>query len=68
MEPREIVVSHLELCGRVHDLLLEENTWLKTEKTAPTAEFLSCKQEILPSIGRIFIQLKKTKTRIFLSI
>ena len=65
MEPREIVVSHLELCGRVHDLLLEENTWLKTEKTAPTAEFLSRKQEILPQLEESLSNLRKLKPEYF---
>ena len=59
MEPREIVVSHLELCGRVHDLLLEENTWLKTEKTAqlpnsyPQARNSSSIEESLSNLRKL---------------
>jgi len=65
MEPREVVVSHLELCGRVHDLLLEENTWLKTEKSAPSAEFLARKQEVLPQLEESLANLRKLKPEYF---
>ena len=65
MEPRDVVVSHLELCGRVHDLLLEENTWLKTEKSAPSAEFLTRKQEVLPQLEESLANLRKLKPEYF---
>jgi len=65
MEPREVVVSHLELCGRVHDLLLEENTWLKTEKSPPSAEFLTRKQEVLPKLEESLANLRKLKPEYF---
>ena len=65
MEPREVVVSHLELCGRVHNLLLEENTWLKTEKSPPSAEFLSRKQEVLPQLEESLANLRKLKPEYF---
>ena len=32
MEPTEVLKQHLELCNDVHQLLLEENTWLKVQK------------------------------------
>ena len=35
MEPREVIKNHLVLCENVHKILLEENTWLKTEKKPP---------------------------------
>ena len=31
MEPRDVIKDHLLLCEQVHALLLEENTWLKTQ-------------------------------------
>ena len=65
MEPREVVVSHLELCGRVHELLLEENTWLKTKKSAPSAEFLARKQEVLPQLEESLANLRKLKPEYF---
>ena len=65
MEPREIVASHLDLCGRVHDLLLEENTWLKTKKTAPSVDFLNRKQEILPQLEQSLTNLRKLKPEYF---
>ena len=65
MEPRDVVVSHLELCGRVHDLLLEENTWLKTEKSPPSVEFLTRKQEVLPQLEESLANLRKLKPEYF---
>lgn len=55
----------MELCGRVHDLLLEENTWLKTQKTPPSTEFLSRKQEILPQLESSLSNLRKLKPEYF---
>ena len=42
-----------------------KNTWLKTEKTAPTAEFLSRKQEILPQLEESLSNLRKLKPEYF---
>ena len=65
MEPRENISKHLVLCQSVHDLLLEENTWLKTEKTPPKSEFLDRKQEILPQLERSLEELRKLKPEYF---
>ena len=65
MEPREIISKHLVLCQSVHDLLLEENTWLKTEKTPPKSEFLDRKQEILPQLEKSLEELRKLKPEYF---
>ena len=32
MDPTEVLKKHLDLCNDVHQLLLEENTWLKVQK------------------------------------
>ena len=47
MEPREIIKVHFELCERVYEVLLEENSWLKLEKKAPVMEFLERKSPSL---------------------
>ena len=65
MDPREIIASHLTLCDEVYKLLLEENTWLKTEKTPPTMDFLNRKKAILPKLDESLIQFKKLKPELF---
>ncbi len=65
MEPREVIASHLELCARVHELLLEENTWLKTKKSPPTHDFLTKKQEVLPQLEISLLNLRKLKPEYF---
>lgn len=65
MDPREIISSHLALCDEVYQLLLEENTWLKTEKTAPTMDFLNRKKAILPKLDESLVLFKKLKPELF---
>ena len=65
MEPREVIKAHLQLCEEVHKLLLEENTWLKTEKQPPTMELLGRKQVILPQLEESLANLKKLKPEYF---
>ncbi|MDG1138705.1 MAG: hypothetical protein P8N49_04225 [Opitutales bacterium] len=65
MEPREVIADHLELCARVHDLLLEENTWLKTKNSPPTHDFLAKKQEVLPQLENSLLNLRKLKPEYF---
>ena len=65
MEPRDIIASHLDLCAKVHELLLEENTWLKTQNSPPTHEFLSKKQEVLPQLENSLLNLRKLKPEYF---
>lgn len=65
MEPREIIKAHLELCCDVHDLLLEENTWLKTQNEVPSTELLDRKQNILPQLEESLSNLRKLKPEYF---
>ena len=65
MDPREIISSHLTLCDEVYQLLLEENTWLKTEKSAPTMDFLNRKKAILPKLDESLVLFKKLKPELF---
>lgn len=65
MEPREVIKSHLALCEEVHKVLLEENTWLKTEKQPPSMDILGRKQTILPKLEDSLSNLKKLKPEFF---
>ena len=65
MEPREVIKSHLLLCEEVYTILLEENTWLKTEKQAPSMDLLGRKQIILPQLEESLANLKKLKPEYF---
>ena len=65
MEPREVIMNHLLLCEEVHKILLEENTWLKTKKSAPETSLLNRKQEVLPKLDASLVNLKKLKPEFF---
>lgn len=65
MEPREVIKAHLILCEEVHKVLLEENTWLKTEKQPPSMDILGRKQTILPKLEDSLSNLKKLKPEFF---
>lgn len=65
MEPRNVIKDHLLLCEKVHALLLEENTWLKTKKVAPDIDLITRKQEILPQLDESLANLKKLKPEYF---
>ena len=65
MEPRDVIKDHLLLCELVHALLLEENTWLKTEKRAPEMDLIERKQKILPQLDESLANLKKLKPEYF---
>ena len=65
MDPREVIKTHLLLCEDVYRILLEENTWLKTEKQAPTMDLLGRKQVILPKLEDSLANLKKLKPEYF---
>jgi hypothetical protein len=41
--------------------LLEENTWLKTEKSVPSQDLLDKKQILLPQLETSLLDLKKLK-------
>ena len=65
MEPRDVLVRHLQLCEEVHTLLLEENTWLKTKKTAPEGELLERKKAVLPRLDESLDNLKRLQPECF---
>ena len=65
MEPREVIKNHLLLCDEVYSMLLEENTWLKTKKQAPSVEMLERKKTVLPQLEGSLESLKKLKPEFF---
>ena len=65
MEPRDVIKDHLLLGEQVHALLLEENTWLKTQKCAPGMDLIERKQKMLPRLDESLANLKKLKPEYF---
>jgi hypothetical protein len=65
MEPTEILKQHLLLCNDVHQLLLEENTWLKVQKKVPDMAFLEKKKVIVQRLESSLANLKKLKPEFF---
>ena len=65
MEPREIIKTHFELCEKVHEVLLEENSWLKLNKRAPEITFLDKKKELVSELDISLANLKKLKPEFF---
>lgn len=65
MEPTEILKQHLVLCNDVHQLLLEENTWLKVQKKVPDMAFLGKKKVIVQRLESSLTNLKKLKPEFF---
>jgi len=65
MEPTEILKQHLVLCNDVHQLLLEENTWLKVQKKVPDMAFLEKKKVIVQRLESSLANLKKLKPEFF---
>ena len=65
MEPTEILKQHLVLCNDVHQLLLEENTWLKVQKKVPDMAFLEKKKIIVQRLESSLTNLKKLKPEFF---
>jgi hypothetical protein len=65
MEPKEVLINHLNLCQGVYKVLLEENTWLKTKKTAPSTAILDQKKKMLPLLEESLQSLKRLKPEFF---
>jgi hypothetical protein len=65
MEPCDVLVRHLGLCEDVHALLLEENTWLKTQKTAPDDSLIERKKALLPKLDESLSNLKHLQPELF---
>ena len=65
MEPTEILKQHLDLCNDVHQMLLEENTWLKVQKKVPALHFLEKKKVIVQRLETSLSNLKKLKPEFF---
>ncbi|NRA28502.1 MAG: hypothetical protein HRU10_14805 [Opitutales bacterium] len=47
MQTTSPIEHHLELSQQIHQLLLEENSFLKAEQRAPDADFLEKKRSLL---------------------
>ena len=65
MDPTEVLKKHLDLCNDVHQLLLEENTWLKVQKKVPEMKFLEQKKVIVQRLEDSLSNLKKLKPEFF---
>ena len=65
MDPKQVLNNHLDLCNAVYKILLEENTWLKTKETSPSADILDRKQQILPMLEDSLQSLKRLKPEFF---
>jgi hypothetical protein len=65
MDPKEVLINHLDLCQGVYKVLLEENTWLKTKKTAPSTTILDRKKLMLPQLEDSLQNLKRLKPEFF---
>jgi hypothetical protein len=65
MEPCDVLVRHLGLCEDVHALLLEENTWLKTQKAAPDESLIERKKALLPKLDESLSNLKRLQPELF---
>jgi hypothetical protein len=65
MDPKEVLLNHLDLCQAVYKVLLEENTWLKTKKTAPSTTILDRKKLMLPQLEDSLQNLKRLKPEFF---
>ena len=65
MEPREIIKAHYQLCHKVYEILLEENSWLKLERKAPQMELLDRKRDLLGELDASLANLKKLKPEFF---
>ena len=65
MDPTEVLKKHLDLCNDVHQLLLEENTWLKVQKKVPEMKFLEQKKVIVQRLADSLSNLKKLKPEFF---
>ena len=65
MEPKEVLINHLDLCQGVYKVLLEENTWLKTKKTSPSTAILDQKKKMLPLLEESLQSLKRLKPEFF---
>ena len=65
MEPKDVLIDHLSLCQEVYNVLIEENTWLKTKKSSPSIDILDRKKEMLPRLEKSLQNLKRLKPEFF---
>ena len=64
MDPASVLSNHL-LCEGVYKLLLEENSWLKIQKSVPSKDILDRKQQLLPQLEQSLVNLRKLKPEFF---
>lgn len=50
MKKNTVLTKHLKLCEEAYDLMLQENQWLKTEKTIPQDSIISRKRNLLDAL------------------
>jgi len=65
MEPKDVLIDHLSLCQEVYNVLIEENTWLKTKKSSPSIDIIDRKKEMLPRLEKSLQNLKRLKPEFF---
>ena len=65
MDPASVLSNHLSLCEVVYKLLLEENSWLKIQKSVPSKDILDRKQQLLPQLEQSLVNLRKLKPEFF---
>ena len=65
MDPASVLSNHLSLCEGVYKLLLEENSWLKIQKSVPSKDILDRKQQLLPQLEQSLVNLRKLKPEFF---
>ncbi len=57
--PEIIIREHLEICGQLHELLLEENRVLRTTGALPPADLLEQKRSFLPRLDASLEKLRE---------
>ena len=65
MEPEEVLRRHLQLCGEVYTILIEENSWLKKNRELPGEDLLGRKEQLLPMLDQSLSALKQLQPEQF---
>lgn len=58
MTPMEALQQHQELCNELHELTLEENSFLQQHRRAPDAAFLDRKRKLIARLDETLAALK----------
>ncbi|MBG30613.1 MAG: hypothetical protein CMI31_11525 [Opitutae bacterium] len=65
MEPEDVLRRHLEICNEVHNILIEENSWLKKTGELPGQDILGRKEQLLPMLDKSLADLKQLQPEHF---